>query len=282
MKLIGIGDNVVDYYQDQSMMYPGGNALNVAVAAKRNGAEHSAYLGLVGDDEAGHYVLKCLQSEGIETARMRRAYGPNACASVALNEAGDRIFTGTNREVRVQSLLSLRLTKGDLDYINGFDVIHTSVNSSIEHELPSLSHKSVSFDFSTKQKWTFPYLQAVCPHLTYAFFSGADMNDDEISRLVEETLVYGVKVVGITKGSEPAMFFEHGQMYRQPPLPAHVVDTMGAGDSFIGSFLASYHEHRDMVEALRKAAYSASVTCGFYGSFGYGTQAADSVRETAR
>ncbi|UUZ81205.1 hypothetical protein LJK88_41995 [Paenibacillus sp. P26] len=48
MRLIGIGDNVVDYYQDQGVMYPGGNVLNVAVAAKRSGAEACAYLGITG------------------------------------------------------------------------------------------------------------------------------------------------------------------------------------------------------------------------------------------
>lgn len=37
MKLIAVGDNVVDYYQDQETFYPGGNALNVAVLASGSG-----------------------------------------------------------------------------------------------------------------------------------------------------------------------------------------------------------------------------------------------------
>lgn len=53
MKLIAVGDNVVDYYQDQETFYPGGNALNVAVLAKRLGHEAS-YIGIVGNDEARH------------------------------------------------------------------------------------------------------------------------------------------------------------------------------------------------------------------------------------
>ncbi|UUZ82028.1 hypothetical protein LJK88_47265 [Paenibacillus sp. P26] len=53
MKLIGIGDAVVDYYKDQGMIYPGGSVVNVAVAARRNGAEQSAYLGILGTDLAG-------------------------------------------------------------------------------------------------------------------------------------------------------------------------------------------------------------------------------------
>lgn len=35
MKVLGIGDNVVDKYVHLRMMYPGGNALNFSVFAKK-------------------------------------------------------------------------------------------------------------------------------------------------------------------------------------------------------------------------------------------------------
>lgn len=60
MKLIAVGDNVVDYYQDQETFYPGGNALNVAVLAKRLGHE-SSYIGIVGNDEAAAHLLNVLK-----------------------------------------------------------------------------------------------------------------------------------------------------------------------------------------------------------------------------
>ncbi|UUZ81204.1 hypothetical protein LJK88_41990 [Paenibacillus sp. P26] len=92
--------------------------------------------GLRGDDAAADHVLSCLRAEGIDASRVRRAYGPNGEAVVTVNEEGDRIFVGTNRGVRVTSLLKLQLTQDDLDYINGYDLIHTSVNSDLEHECP--------------------------------------------------------------------------------------------------------------------------------------------------
>ena len=51
MKIISVGDNVVDCYRDQQIYYPGGNAVNVAVNCKRFGAEKSSYIGIFGDDE---------------------------------------------------------------------------------------------------------------------------------------------------------------------------------------------------------------------------------------
>lgn len=50
MKVIGLGDNVVDKYEHIRTMYPGGNALNFAVYAKRLGVD-AAFLGAFGTDQ---------------------------------------------------------------------------------------------------------------------------------------------------------------------------------------------------------------------------------------
>ena len=39
MKLLGLGDNVFDAYLFRDELYPGGNAANVSVLARRIGAE---------------------------------------------------------------------------------------------------------------------------------------------------------------------------------------------------------------------------------------------------
>ncbi len=94
MRLLGAGDNVVDRYRDLGLMYPGGNALNVAVAAARGGAA-AAYVGAVGTDRAGDVVLAGLRAEGIDVSRVRVVEGPNAYADVMLVE-GDRVFIGAD------------------------------------------------------------------------------------------------------------------------------------------------------------------------------------------
>ena len=48
VKVLGFGDNVVDKYEHLKVMYPGGNAVNFAVYAKKFGAERSAYMGIFG------------------------------------------------------------------------------------------------------------------------------------------------------------------------------------------------------------------------------------------
>ena len=55
MKLLGLGDNVMDAYLFRGELYPGGNAANVAVLAKRAGAEKSGYIGVLATDAAGEH-----------------------------------------------------------------------------------------------------------------------------------------------------------------------------------------------------------------------------------
>ena len=52
MRVIGIGDNVVDRYTNKRIMFPGGNAVNFAAYAAQCGAD-SAYLGVIADDKEG-------------------------------------------------------------------------------------------------------------------------------------------------------------------------------------------------------------------------------------
>lgn len=43
IRIIGVGDNTVDTYIHLKKAFPGGNALNVAVLARRNGADTATW-----------------------------------------------------------------------------------------------------------------------------------------------------------------------------------------------------------------------------------------------
>ena len=172
MKLIAVGDNVTDCYMDEGVYFPGGNAVNVAVNCRKNGAEQVEYIGIFGDDENAQWIRACLAEEGVGFSRSRRVYAPSARPRVYLKD-GDRVFGAGPRE-SCQHLFALRIVPEDVELIRQFDVCHTSCYSNIEYELPALAAAcKVSFDFSDKRDPE--YLKRVCPHLTYAFFSGADL-----------------------------------------------------------------------------------------------------------
>ncbi|WP_209123621.1 PfkB family carbohydrate kinase [Alkalihalobacillus sp. BA299] len=278
MKLLAIGDNVVDYYKDKEMIYPGGNALNVAVLSKRYGTEKSSYMGIIGNDLPAKHVLETLKKEDIDVTKIRQAFGENGMAVVTLNEEGDRIFLKGNKG-GIQKYISLRLTEEDYEYVKAHDQVHSSVYSYFEHNLPELSKViDISFDFSTRRDQE--YLDLVCPYIKQAYFSGNDLERQECEKLIEVVHSYGVEIVGVTRGSEGALFSKNGIKYEQSIIPIDVVDTLGAGDSFIAKFIVENFEHGNMEIALLEAAKAAAKTCTIFGAFGYGL--AFSRNESAR
>ena len=67
-KLLAVGDCCVDEYEGEGR-YPGGNALNVAVAWDGLGAE-ACYVGAIGDDEAGVWLLNEIRSVGLGSSHI--------------------------------------------------------------------------------------------------------------------------------------------------------------------------------------------------------------------
>lgn len=278
MKIIGIGDNVVDFYEDRGEMFPGGNALNVAVFCKRYGVEKSSYVGLIGNDQAGNHVLESLKAENIDVSQVRQVIGVNGEARVTLDEQGDRIFVGSNKEISIQSQLKLNFNKGIVEFIKEHDLLHTSVFSHIEKDLEDLAEIiPISFDFSTRRDEE--YLKAVCPYLEFGFFSGGDLSKEECIELMKYVQKLGVKKVGLTRGSKGSLFLIEDELYEQPIVEGEVVDTLGAGDSYISMLLTKYYEHQDIQKAMQEGAVAAVQTCGDYGAFGYGVEKNDFVKK---
>src|SRR5918994_1943456 len=78
-KIVALGEVVSDIYRGEEISdvelgfvaRPGGAPANVAVAACRLGSE-AAFVGSVGEDLFGDFILRALDSEGVDTS----AVGP--------------------------------------------------------------------------------------------------------------------------------------------------------------------------------------------------------------
>ncbi|WP_442852773.1 PfkB family carbohydrate kinase [Bacillus sp. UNC438CL73TsuS30] len=268
MRLIAVGDNVVDFYDDLGEMFPGGNAVNVAVFWKRYGVDEVSYIGIVGNDEEGDHIVNSLKLENLNVSRVRRAIGPSGEAVVTLDEHGDRKFVGSNKG-GVQQQLKLNLTDEELEYIQTFSLLHTSVFSHLEKELPLLQkYIDISFDFSTK--YDDDYLEQVCPYVKYAIFSGGDLTKEECNALITRVHKAGTPNVVVTRGSEGSLFSDSHQVYEQGIVETDVVDTLGAGDTFVAIFLKEYVAHGNAQVAMDKGSAAAAETCQRFGAFGHG------------
>jgi len=264
IQVIGVGDNTVDRYLDLQMMYPGGNAVNVAVLAHRYG-HRASYLGWLGNDAHGRLILDALHAEGIDTSRCRVVQGPNAYNDVSLVD-GDRVFGAYDHGVCAQ----IALTREDLRFVGKHDVTHTSTYSHIESQLEKLSRAAPYLSFDFADRWDRDYLSFLLPWIDLALLSYPGHSKSETEALMRWILDQGPELVLVTQGQEGAMAHDGERLYRQHPVQAEVVDTLGAGDAFLARFLVEYLGGSCVEEALERATVSAAETCGYYGAFGHG------------
>lgn len=270
MKLLGLGDSVMDAYLFQKKRYPGGNAVNVAALAKRAGAVQAGYLGLLADDAPGLHFADALRAEGVDLSRARVVHGVTACNYVALDETGDRVFTGNNGCDTVQNMVQLALNLSDRAYIGSFDVTHTSIHSLLDDQLPALAARTrLSMDFSG-DGFTHVNVARLAPLLRFAFFSAAGRSLDEVRAFAHYAAGQGVPTVVFTMGGRGAYVLEEGKEHLEPVCPADVVDALGAGDAFIAAFLVAYQDSAgDIPMSAAHAARFAAQNCGHYGAFGH-------------
>lgn len=286
MRVIGVGDCVVDVYLHVDTYFPGGNALNVAVYAAQLGHE-AAFMGIMGNDEFGEHILSVLARRAVDTSHCRVLEGQTGFAMVDLVD-GDRVFVGSNGG-GVSGAQTFSISDEDKAYLSRFDLMHTSCYSMIEPQLPTMAGlpPTLSFDFS--DKLSSEYLDRVCPHVDIGFFSCGHLTKSETRDLLTTAFGRGCPVAVGTRGAEGAIARTAGGFAEQPAYVVDPVDTLGAGDSFITQFLLSTlsrpnsEQGKEVIEeSMNQAAKFAAQTCGTKGAFGDGRRITDrSVFEQA-
>lgn len=262
IRLLGAGDNVADRYLHQAMLYPGGNALNVAVFAARSGAD-AAYLGVVGDDPAGRQILRALRAERVDISLTRVAHAPNATADVELR-GNDRVFLRSDRTTAL-----FELDDDQLEAMAQYDIVHSGYAGTLLPKIADIAGRTkVSFDFGSR--FDVGHIENRLAQMYLASFSASHLGESDAYALAQRALDAGAQNVLVTRGSAGALFGSAEGIVFQPAERVQVRDTLGAGDAFIAGVLVGLGSGRDAASALVDAAALAAQVCQIDGAFGYG------------
>ncbi len=272
-----IGDISVDFYEGtESVTYVGGNAVNVSMSLLRNGCSPSL-VGVVGNDAEGGLVRRTLSGYGLDISHLRTESGSTGWTKVLIKDK-ERNFVA--EDIGVQELFPLR--KEDLDFIfaGEFSAIHITgftnwptvfrnpgYRDYISSLLSSLRGAGcmIAMDFSDNMS---PELLAsVCGLVDMAFFSCPRLTVEESIGIAHDLAPYSFGTIILTMGKAGAYVFSGGERFFQPIVPIEVVDTLGAGDSFIGAFIASTVKGNAMKDVLYDATAYAAKVCATAGPF---------------
>ncbi|WP_432543701.1 PfkB family carbohydrate kinase [Kineococcus sp. SYSU DK002] len=277
-RVVGFGDNVVDRFTERGFFYPGGNCVNFAVFARRLGAE-SAYLGVLGTDDAAAHLRTCLTELGVSTRRCRVHDGVTGWCDVVVRD-GDRVFGDWDGGVLLEQ--PFRPDAADLEYLAGFDLVHVSTYAGLEPVLADVGRAAglVSFDFSDEaEQRREEHLDLVAPHVDLAVFSVADLDWGAAHAFAERVHDRGPGLVLLTRGLEGSAVHDGRTFHTAPAVPVSAHDTMGAGDAFITAFTLHLLENGwrrgatpsgdVLAAALGRGARFAADQCQVDGAFGH-------------
>lgn len=261
-RIVAVGDNVVDCYPASATMYPGGNCLNVAIFARRCGAD-TAYVGAIGEDAAGAAIRAALAAEGVRTERLRIVAGPTAYCRIGHGPSGDRVFLDWDLAVSM-----FTPDAGDLAYVADFDAVHVGQSSGLDDHVGAFAARArLSYDFSTRRDAG--HRARIAPLCFLASVSAGGLPPAEVDALLEEMIGHGARYCLATRGEAGAILASAEGRLEQPAAPARVVDTLGAGDAFIATTLVGLLAGEDPRLVLADAARRAAETCSHFGATGH-------------
>ena len=267
-------------------LHLGGLAGVTAAVLCRLGAK-AAFMGRLGQDGFGDYVLSTLESHGVDVSRVRRTAECGTSATVVLiNEDGERTFLhhlGTNVLTSESDI--------DFDLVAQAKVLHwggASITPGLDGEpIGRVFRKAramgvkTSMDtcFDGKGLW-FPHIQHALPHLDIAMSSIEEARrytgketPEEIADFYQS---FGVEFVLVKMGAG-GLYVKSGK--ERHHIPAHkvpVVDTTGAGDAACGGFLYGIIHAWDLLRCGRLANAAGALTVQVMG----GSEGVRSLQET--
>lgn len=294
-KIISIGEYLIDMLPEVSgvtlkevptfIKKPGGAPINVAVGIKRLGGNISVVT-QVGQDAFGEFLLNILNQEHMDTTYVYQTNQANtSLAFVSLDEKGERDFV-FYRDPAADQLLDLSIeTIESMSY----DILHfgsvgladyplkTTTDRFISHA--TSHHKLISFDVNVRLmlfKDPNAYKNLILAYVKRAHI--IKVSKEELTWLTgTDDMKEGVKrlwhpmhhIMIVSDGENGVYAFTRDQTYYQKAFKVEVIDTTGAGDALMGSFLFGLSQVEEpfknleswLPKTLERASYAGALAC---------------------
>ena len=264
MKLAAIGSNCVDYYQNMNggTAFPGGGPVNMAVYTVRLGGQAS-YIGPVGNDEFGHIMYDAIQRKGVDVSHLQFKEGKTAVTQVELID-GERVFGDYDEGV----LAGYQLSREDIEFICTHDIVICDLWGKVEGHFAELHQRGILTAFDCATRPDDEACKVAIPHSDYVFFSNDESQIEELKEQMKEIHRRGPKLVIAMRGENGSLCFDGTNYYEMGIVQCEkVVDTMGAGDSYISGFLHALLQGKSIHDSMRAGAMTATETIQYFGAW---------------
>jgi sugar/nucleoside kinase (ribokinase family) len=262
--LILTGDVTPEFGQveklvDAAALTIGSSSAIFACGAARLGLQVT-FIGVCGDDIFGRFMLGQMQARGVDVSHVIQREDGQTGLSVILNRGADRaILTHSGL---IAALKASDLPDALLQSAHHLHVASYFLQTSLQPELTNLFQRARSLGLTTSldtnydpsERWMgFDELLAVTtvflPNKHEALSLSGKLDIDAAA----DSLGSNVEVLAVKLGAEGALGIQKGEKARVASIPVHVIDTVGAGDSFDAGFLYGYLQEWSLERSLQLA-----------------------------
>ena len=247
-----------DVYGHVDLM-AGGSAANVAVWARRQGADVTL-VGQVGDDRLGDLMRAHLADEGVADFVYVVPGGQTMRIGVVIRPDAEHAFvTDHSRPLRLTAgdlPLSL-LDRADAVFLNGYAVFMAGSAAFASALLAEARQRGILVAFDPS---SFSLIRAHRATKLFDEVGPLDVllaNEDEARALVPDGRLDGLlshtAIAVVKQGGQGATALHVSGSVSAAAEPIVLADTTGAGDAFDAAFLVEYLTHRDLARALAAA-----------------------------
>lgn len=249
--------------------FPGGAPANAAVAVSKLGG-NAYFVGQVGDDVFGNFLIDSLNTYGVKTDyTLQHPTASTALAFVTLDNEGDRSFSFYRQQTADILFQSNQLPDEAFENANIFHCCSNTLTDSRIAETTKLLVNNarskgllVSFDVNLRHNlWESgtadkEVVQSIVNIADVLKFSSEELEylaDGNIPTYLAQTLAYNCKLLIITDGPDEIQVFTKEDKYVISAPKVKAVDTTAGGDGFIGGVLFQLGQLADVDAALKDA-----------------------------
>ena len=238
--------------------FAGGKGANQSVAIARAGGS-VAHVGKVGTE--GQWMVRNMQSDGVDVSRIVISDRPGGHAIIQVDRKGENsivVYGGTNREISEAEIREAFAHALESDLI----LVQNEINN-IPLIMEQASRRSLPVYFNAA-----PMLSEVRSYpleFVHTFFINETEGEaltgtSKEERIIEEMLaLYPRAHVILTLGTRGVIYSDSQKLVRRDvERKVKVVDTTGAGDTFVGYYMAAIGGGEDVEEALQAAGVAAA------------------------
>jgi fructokinase len=256
MRIFAIGEALIDFMPEGSGFIPvvGGAPANVTACAAKLGRK-AYFIGKVGADLFGKKIREELGAAGVNMDYLHFTKRANTALSfVTLKKGGEREFAfyrkpSADMFLSPKEINKIQFEASDILHFCSVDLIDKPVKAATVAAIKKLKAAGglISFDPNIRKSlWDDheKYKKTVNGFLGYADvikLSGDECDfifgHSDFDKIAKE-LLESAKIVLFTFGGEGSRCYYADSVFDQAAYPVKCVDTTGAGDSFIGTFLS--------------------------------------------